>query len=173
MAVSLGDWTFQDNVVVSSSSSKWPFFMDILTLKEEMTRLYQYIRSPSDAPPHSRGMDISYHKVIRSSDVTDFTSAVFVSLLTSAHALPCVSNRNTSSILFCSDNIVYNQYLKFGDYVSDGKWLVCAVIFRAICFQCYRILNLKRNVFHSHWWILMKNIDALSEGTEVITSSVT
>jgi hypothetical protein len=82
MAVSLGYWTFQDNVVVSSSSSKWPFFMDILTLKEEMTRLYQYIQSPSDALPHSRGMDASYHKVIRSSVVTDFTSAVFVSLLT-------------------------------------------------------------------------------------------
>lgn len=173
MAVSLGDWTFQDNVVVSSLISKWPLFMDILTCKEEMTRLYQHIQSPSDAPPHSRGMDTSYLKVIRSCVVTDFTFAVFVSLLTSAHALPCVSNRNTSSILFCSDNIVYNQYLKIGDYGSGGKWLVCAVIFRAICFQCYRILNLKRNVFHSYRWILMKNIDALSEGTEVIISPVT
>lgn len=63
MAVSLGDWTFQDNVVVSSSASKWPFFIDILTLEEEMTRLYQHIQSPSDAAPHSRRMDTSYHEV--------------------------------------------------------------------------------------------------------------
>jgi hypothetical protein len=109
MAVSLGDGTFQDNVVVSSSASKWPFFVDILTLEEEMTMLYQHIRSPADAAPHSRRMDTSYRKVIRSSVVTDFTSAVFVSLITSAHALPFVSNRNTSSLLFYSDNVIYNQ----------------------------------------------------------------
>lgn len=83
--------------------------MDILTLEEEVTRLYQHIQLPSDAAPHSRRMGTSYHKVIRSSVVTDFTSAVFVSLLTSAHALPFVSNQNTSSLLFYSDNIVYNQ----------------------------------------------------------------
>jgi len=50
--------------------------MDILTLEEEMTRLYQHIQSPSDAAPNSRRMDTSYHKVIRSSVVTDFTSVV-------------------------------------------------------------------------------------------------
>jgi len=83
--------------------------MDILTVEEEMTRLYQHIQSPSDVAPHSRRMDTSYHKVVRSSVVTDFTSALFVSLLTSAHALPFVSNRNTSSLLFYSDNIVYNR----------------------------------------------------------------
>jgi hypothetical protein len=82
--------------------------MEILTL-EEMTRLYQHIQSPSDAAPHSRRMDTSYHKVIRSSHVTDFTTAVFVFLLTSAHALPFVSYRNTNSLLFYSDSIVYNQ----------------------------------------------------------------
>lgn len=109
MAVSLGDGTFQDNVVVSSSTSKWPFFMDILTLEEEITWLYQHIQSPSDAAPHSRRMDTSYHKIIRSSVVTDFIYAVFVSLLTSVHALPFVSNQNTSRLLFYSDNIVYNQ----------------------------------------------------------------
>lgn len=99
MVVSLGDWTFQDNVVVSSSTSEWPFLMDILTLEEEMTRLYQNIQSPSDAAPHCRRMDASYHKVIGSSVVTDFTYAVFASLLASAHALPFVSNQNTSSLL--------------------------------------------------------------------------
>jgi hypothetical protein len=34
VVVSLGDRKFQDNVVVSSSNSEWPFVMDILTLEE-------------------------------------------------------------------------------------------------------------------------------------------
>lgn len=75
----------------------------------EMTRLYQHIQSPSDAAPHSRRMDTSYHKVIRSSVVTDFYICSVCVSFNICPCLPFVSNRNTSSLLFYSDDIIYNH----------------------------------------------------------------